>query len=125
MSAQIKQKIKSIRELKNYTQEYMADKLEISQAAYSKIEKGPTDLSLRKLEKIASIFDVPMENIIQFENHFVQEKTNNEDLKNKIDNEADVKKITGLYKDKIMLLEKLLSKTDSELKRYRDKFGIF
>lgn len=33
-------KIKSIRELKNLTQEYMAEKLDISQAAYSKLEKG-------------------------------------------------------------------------------------
>lgn len=33
-------KIKNIRELKNFTQEYMAEKLDISQAAYSKLEKG-------------------------------------------------------------------------------------
>ena len=38
-------KIKNIRELKNFTQEYMAEKLDISQAAYSKMEKGDTKIS--------------------------------------------------------------------------------
>ena len=38
-------KIKNIRELKNLTQEYLAEKLDISQAAYSKMEKGDTKIS--------------------------------------------------------------------------------
>ncbi len=55
MNASIKNKIKSIRELKNYTQEYMADQLGVTQAGYSKIEKGKTILSFAKLVEIARI----------------------------------------------------------------------
>ncbi|MDR0802540.1 MAG: helix-turn-helix domain-containing protein, partial [Fluviicola sp.] len=32
------QKIKKLRELKNFTQEYMANRLEMTQPSYSKIE---------------------------------------------------------------------------------------
>lgn len=37
-------KIKKIRELKGYSQDYVANKLAISQRAYSKIESGETRL---------------------------------------------------------------------------------
>ena len=67
MKMLIGDKIKSIRELKNYTQEYIADQLGITQAGYSKIEKGKTSLSLDKLEQLALILYLPLENIINFE----------------------------------------------------------
>ncbi|HXA02953.1 MAG TPA: helix-turn-helix transcriptional regulator, partial [Cytophagaceae bacterium] len=38
-------KIKKIRELRNYTQEYMADRLQMSQSGYSKIETDEVDVN--------------------------------------------------------------------------------
>ena len=67
MTSSIKSKIKSIRELKNYTQEYMADQLGVTQAGYSKIEKGKTSLSYEKLVEIGKILDVSVEDIISFD----------------------------------------------------------
>ena len=61
-------KIKNIRELKNFTQEYMAEKLDISQAAYSKMEKGDTKISQDKLNKIAEILEVNPDDITDFDN---------------------------------------------------------
>ena len=40
----IEEKIKNLRELKNFTQEYMAEKLGVTQAAYSKIENGTNNI---------------------------------------------------------------------------------
>ncbi len=126
MATSIKNKIKSIRELKNYTQEYMADQLGVTQAGYSKIEKGKTILSYVKLVEIARILDVSVEDIISFDsqkyfNNFNNVKGNNNGsiLINQDNNET----LKTLYEDKIKLLEKLLKKTEEELCRYKKKFG--
>ncbi len=50
--------IRKIREFRNYTQLYMAEKLGISQNAYSKIELGYSKISLEKLFLIASILEI-------------------------------------------------------------------
>ena|SRR5690606_39148924 len=120
----IENKIRKIRELKNLTQEYMADKLGISQAAYSKIENGNTKVSYDKLQDIAKIMGVKVEDIQSFDtqkyfNSFNNLKGNNNGVVN-INFDEDIKK---LYEDKIILLEKLLAKTEQELNKYVDKFG--
>jgi transcriptional regulator with XRE-family HTH domain len=52
--------IRHKREYRNYTQEYLALKLDISQNAYSKIELGYTKITVERLFQIADIleFDV-------------------------------------------------------------------
>lgn len=47
--------IRKIREYRNYTQEYLAFKLNISQNAYSKIELGYTKITVDRLFHIADI----------------------------------------------------------------------
>lgn len=61
-------KIKKYRELKNYTQEYMAEKLDISQNTYSKIENGGIKLTVDRLKQISDILETPVEEIINGEN---------------------------------------------------------
>lgn len=56
--------IKRLREFKNYTQKYIAEQLQISQTAYSKIERDETDVSFSKLNKIAKILGVNINDII-------------------------------------------------------------
>jgi len=52
--------IRNKREYRNYTQEYLAFKLNISQNAYSKIELGYTKITVERLFQIAEVleFDV-------------------------------------------------------------------
>jgi len=52
------QKIKVHRLKKKYSQQYMAEKLDISQNAYSKIERGKTDLTVKRMLEIAAILEV-------------------------------------------------------------------
>ena len=55
-------KLKQIRELKNFTQEYVATHLGLTTRAYSKIESGETQLTINRLNEISSIIGVePME----------------------------------------------------------------
>ena len=58
--------IRKIREYRNYTQDYLAAKLEISQNAYSKIELGYSKLTLDRLFHIAIILDVDVKEILYF-----------------------------------------------------------
>jgi transcriptional regulator with XRE-family HTH domain len=50
--------IRKIRESKDFTQDYLAMKLAISQNAYSKIELGYTKITVERLFQIARILEV-------------------------------------------------------------------
>jgi transcriptional regulator with XRE-family HTH domain len=60
--------IRNNREIRNYTQEYLAFKLNISQNAYSKIELGYTKITLERLFKIAEILEVDVIELINAKN---------------------------------------------------------
>ena len=59
-------KIKKIRELKNLTQEYMANQLDISLRAYSKIESGETQLTIKRVNQISRILDISGIDLLNF-----------------------------------------------------------
>ena len=121
----IVEKIKNLREMKNFTQEFMAEKLGITQTAYSKLECGSTKISYSKIEEISKIFDIQVEELLAFDsqkyfNSFNNIKgSNNGSVTIKVE-EGDIKQ---LYEDKINLLQKLLYITENELNKYKDKFG--
>ena len=54
-------KVRKIREIKNVSQSYLADKLSISQSAYSDLENGKTRITEQKLKEIAAILKVTPE----------------------------------------------------------------
>jgi transcriptional regulator with XRE-family HTH domain len=54
----IREKIIELRKSKNISQKTIADYLNISQAAYYKIESGKTQLAVWHLVKIAALLDV-------------------------------------------------------------------
>lgn len=56
--------IRSKRELRNYTQEYLAYKLNISQNAYSKIELGYTKITVERLFQIADVLELDVTDLI-------------------------------------------------------------
>lgn len=54
----IGQKVKELREKRNYTQEYMAEQLGITQGSYSKIEQNKSNPPISRLLKIAAILEI-------------------------------------------------------------------
>lgn len=54
----INEKIRRIRESKEWSQEQMAEKLNMSLNGYAKIERGESKIYLDKLEQIAQVFDI-------------------------------------------------------------------
>jgi len=59
--------IRKLREFRDYTQDYLAAKLNISQNAYSKIELGYSRITLERLFIIASVLEVNPVDIISVE----------------------------------------------------------
>lgn len=116
----INDNIKNIRELKNYTQQYMAQSLGITQAGYCKIEKGKTEISYIKLRKIAAILEVSVEVIMNFDSQLYLKTFSNRPTES---NPVSVGDLSNHYHDKIIILESLISKTDLELERYKKIFG--
>ncbi len=69
-------KIKKVRELRNYKQEYMAEKLGISQVSYSRVENGLTKLDLNRLSDIAHVLDVDPIFLLSFDESFILNNCN-------------------------------------------------
>ena len=59
--------IRHKREYRNYTQEYLALKLNISQNAYSKIELGYTKITVERLFQIANILEFDVTELLGME----------------------------------------------------------
>lgn len=60
--------IRRVREYRNYTQDYVARKIGISQNAYSKLELGFHKLSLERLFQIADILGVESASLLHHDN---------------------------------------------------------
>ena len=61
---QISKKICITRLTMSYKQEYMAEELNMSQSAYSRIERGQTDITISQLRKIAKVFNIPISQLV-------------------------------------------------------------
>ena len=73
--------IRKIRGFRNYTQDYLAAKLGISQNAYSKLELGYSKLTLERLFDVSTILDVEIMQILNFqENEFLQSASAEENV---------------------------------------------
>ncbi|HXF90862.1 MAG TPA: helix-turn-helix transcriptional regulator [Candidatus Nitrosotenuis sp.] len=67
MTVQIGHKIRRLREIKNYSQDYIAGRLGLSIRAYSKIENGESKLSIDRFVEIADVLEVKPEDILNFD----------------------------------------------------------
>lgn len=121
----VSEKIKSIREMRNFTQEYMANELGMTQAGYSKLESGKTDVTFSQLTEVAKVLEISVEDLIAFDNQKFFNSFNNVKGSNNgivtVKTESD--EIKKLYEDKIRLLEQLLQAKEDALNRYVNRFG--
>jgi transcriptional regulator with XRE-family HTH domain len=76
MKALVSDNIRVIREAKNYSQEYVATKLNVTQQAYSSMEKNPENMSLKRLRELCKILDVELITLLGEENVMVQQNYN-------------------------------------------------
>ncbi|BAP55089.1 transcription factor, MBF1 [Thioploca ingrica] len=62
----VHEKIRFMRQSKNWSQEEMADKLGMSTNGYANIERGETDVPFSRLEQIAKTLDVELLELLSF-----------------------------------------------------------
>lgn len=63
MNEKLGSRIKALRNARNFTQEYVADKIGVSRQKYARIEKGENNITLDILSKIAGVLDVTVGDI--------------------------------------------------------------
>jgi transcriptional regulator with XRE-family HTH domain len=56
--------LRVLREINNYTQEYVASQIGVDQSTYSKIERNPRVLKAEQVEKLAQLYDVGVGDIL-------------------------------------------------------------
>ncbi len=65
----IGQKIRLLRQEKGYSQESMAEMLDMSLSGFAKMERGETDISASRIEQIAKVFLIePLDLLMRGEN---------------------------------------------------------
>ncbi|MDO5616849.1 MAG: helix-turn-helix transcriptional regulator [Cruoricaptor ignavus] len=67
------EKITQYRNRKGYTYENMADELDLTTAAYRKIETGETKLTVERLFRISNILETPVNEILDFDKNVHQQ----------------------------------------------------
>lgn len=110
----ISDNIRLLRESLNFSQEYVATKLNLSQQAYSLIEKQPENTSLKNLKLIAKILQVNISNLIMEDEQFIQQNFNQQNC-----NIASQQNITSneVYEYFVAKLEKEIEQLKFELKQ--------
>lgn len=58
------QRLRKLRKSKGYSQQEVADLLNMSQSAYSDLETGKTAIEVEKLSRIAELFQYPLTQLI-------------------------------------------------------------
>jgi len=66
--------IRRLRQKKGWTLVQIADKVQVSVPAFSKIETGPTDINMSRLKQLADIFEVSILEILYDEGENPQEE---------------------------------------------------
>lgn len=117
------QKVKKYREAINYSQQFVANELGISQPAYVKIEKGITRINLKRLLKLSAILKVEPSKLLEGSNTVINQPSCNacnivEDLYNN-NKEIYQTLITQLQKENLRLTKEneLLLKITQQIKK--------
>jgi transcriptional regulator with XRE-family HTH domain len=115
----IAQNIRKIRDIRGFSQEFVAEKLNLSQSAYSKIEQGKTVLTEDLKEKIAATLEVGKKLLESYNDNMIFNYCNQSGNvgDNNTYNYAPLEKLESVYsqliaeKDaRIKLLEELVKK---------------
>jgi len=98
--------IRRLRQKKGWTLVQIAEKVQVSVPAFSKIETGPTDINMSRLKQLAEIFGVSILDILYDEGENPQDELMNEAsiLKAKIQEKEETvsvlqRKLIDLYEE--------------------------
>ncbi len=67
----VAERIRLLRQQKNWTQEDVAEKLKMSTNGYGSIERGTTEITLHRLEQLAEIFGMSLAELLNIDGKFI------------------------------------------------------
>ena len=119
----VNEKVRLFRELNQWSQEEMAERMNMSVAGYAKIERGETNISLHKLKQIASVLQIDLLDLVSTHDSGVilvgGENNQNHFRNNYYGNqvaELEIEKLKLELKHK----DELLKQRENELETLRD-----
>lgn len=121
---EVYKKIRFLRESKNWSQEEMAEKLNMSPSGYSKIERGETKVAIPKLVKIAEVFEVDLIELIPLDGKDVY--LNNHHSNNGCHFNGSAELAFELQKQQLIieLKDKELAMKDREIENLREMLAV-
>lgn len=114
-------KIKKMRELRNYTQSYVAERLGLSQSNYARIENNSISIGEERLKKLAEILETTVENIAGFDEQVIFSINHNTNF-NAIQNLSSQQnylineELKKMYDEKIQLLQDKVKLLEEHIK---------
>ena len=117
----LRENIRKVRELRNYTQEYMADQMGLSISGYGKIERSDSDISLSRITQIAAILNVSRAKLLEFNSEEILKEVQNED-KLIVDYKANYTKVesTSINQDDLSTLLDIIRSLREENKKLKE-----
>jgi len=106
--------IKRQREVKGLRQQDMAERLSMSLRSYQSLECGETKLDIERLERIATILETSMEELLRPEGVVIHQEVND----NAYDNKNGLFYNYGIGED---MLNKLLAAKDAEIQLLKEE----
>lgn len=82
----VRSKLRELRKINNYTQEQLAERLDISRSKVSSIENGKREMSINDAIKLAQLYKISLDNLLEIKdiseieyieifNSFIQNKS--------------------------------------------------
>ncbi len=115
-------KVKKLRELRNYTQEYMADRLGMSLTGYGKIERDEVDIPYKRLEQLSEALGVKTVDILNFDEKVILNFSNNKNINaGYVVHQVISADMQRVYEEQITLLKEMMKMKDDEIVRLKSK----
>jgi transcriptional regulator with XRE-family HTH domain len=125
--------IKKRREMKGLRQQDMADKLNMTTRTYQNLESGTTRLDLERLEQIAGILEMQMEDLLKQEGYYIYQEikeatgsgSGTGDIYNYGIEKETVKMLLTSKDSEIQSLKEEIKSLKEELKYFKEKVNEF
>ena len=123
----LRENIRKVRELRNYTQEYMADQMGLSISGYGKIERSDSDISLSRITQIAAILNISRAKLLEFNSDQILNEVQNENYNDSQNESRQLNYKTAslnINQDDISTLLDVIRSLTEENKRLKEMLQI-
>lgn len=117
MNIALGQNIKKHRELKGYSQEYMAHELDITQASYAKMENNNTKITVERLLKIAQLLETDITELLEMKKQTIYNQEFN-------DSSQNYQEIQNLHQENKEAMAKLIESYEVRLQEKDEQIGF-